>query len=233
MKKTVVMMCAAAGVCVAQGAPFEDKFETYNVGSNIGGNNGWVDVFTTAEQGFTVAAVNSDLSEGGKAMYISDATQDAALNDARLSNVFSKAMKSASITFDFMATTSLQTPIVTIRGGAVSTSPQAVAMTISPGGAGYINYHDGTTWQNFAAGLKTDTWYRFTITITDVATRTFDLVVLDKKGEVLNKKGLIFRTAVSGLASIDFATNSGFGKSGGDYYVDNVQILPAPAAVGM
>jgi hypothetical protein len=213
-------------MCVAQGATLSDSFETYATGSNIGGANGWVDVSATATQGFMVAATNSSLGSGSRAMHMSDTTNDASLTDARLQNIFTEAVTAAKIEFDFMATTANQTPLLTVRGGTAPTSIQAIIMTITPGGAGFIKYHDGTVWQGFAAGLLLNTWYRFVITVTDVTTGKFDLQVLNQSGEILNQAGLFFRTAVTGLASMDFATNAGLGGSGGDFYIDNITMGP-------
>jgi hypothetical protein len=206
-----------------------DDFESYPVGNPIGGNNGWKDVLTSAGQGFTVAAVNSTLSEGAQSLHFTDTDTDGGLTDARIQNIFSSALPSAVVTFDFMAPTAAQTPILTIRDGKIPVSPQAVVLTISPGGAGAVNYHDGTVWQKIPAGLKQNTWYHFVITIADASAGTFDLSISDKKGELLSKKGLSFRMPVKSLYSLDFATNAGPGKSGGDFYIDNFSVTPAAA----
>jgi hypothetical protein len=232
MTRVLLAVCVVTGSAfIAPGAICEDDFESYPVGANIGGTNGWSDSNTTADQGFTVSAAGSFLGTGAQSMHFTDTTTNGELSDARLQNVFPATLTSAAIHFDFMAATSLQTPVVTVRSGTNVTSAQAIALTISPGGAGYISYHDGAVWQKFAAGLKANIWYHFVLLIPAVSSHTFDLIVLDAEGEVVNEKGLSFRTAVPGLAGIDFATNSGFGKSGGDYCIDNFQVLAVPAAV--
>jgi uncharacterized protein (TIGR03790 family) len=205
---------------------FSDDFESYTAGSAIGGTNGWTDVNWTAEQGFIVAQTNSVLSGGGQSMHLLDTTTNSTLSDVRLQTLFPEAMTSVAITFDFMAETSAQTPILTVRSGTGMglLAEQIIAMTITPGGAGYVKYHDGSVWQSLAAGLELNTWYRFVITVQDVASGIVDLVIEDANGEVLNRSGLAFRNAGSSLLSMDFATNAGSGKSGGSYYIDNIHI---------
>jgi uncharacterized protein (TIGR03790 family) len=203
----------------------DDNFESYTVGNSIGGTNGWADINKTPYQGFTTSLTNSNLSSGSQALHFSDA-DSSAVSNARIQNVFSKSVTSMVVTFDFMAVNASRTPIFTIRGKTFD-DPASTNGMVS-GDAGRVMYYDGTVWRQFNAGLTLNTWYHFKITIKNDTSGTFDLVVSNSSGEVVNQEGLSFGTAASGLTSMDFSSNNGAGTIGGDYYIDNVRVsLPS------
>jgi len=227
MKKITWVICVVASACMVQGALIEDSFETYTVGTNIGGNNGWTDQYTTASQGVTVAATNSALGTGSQAMHFVDNDATATLTNVRLWNVFTESLTSAVFTFDFMETTYTQTPLFSIRKGIAT---QAVALSLGSN----IQYHNGTAFTTLTTGLTLGTWYEFKIT-TDVANDTFDLMISDADGVYFSATGLAFRNAVDDLDRMDFSTNAGNGFTGADYYIDDVSVsaVPEPASLGL
>ncbi len=202
----------------------EDDYESYGLNGNVGGINGWVEINKTSNQGATVVATNSPLSAGSQAVHFAD-SDPANVSDARIQNIFPEALLTLQISFDFMASTSVQMPLLTIRSGTAVTIVAQQAVALAPFvNSGEIRYHDGSVWQVIPAGLALNTWYRFELTL-DAATDTFSLVVSDGVVEWVNETGLSFRNPTGSLRSLDFATNAGFGQNGGSFYLDNLRVF--------
>ena len=238
MKKTVYMACVGFAVCAAQGAVVEDNFESYAIGSSVAGLNGWTVDNATANQNALVAATNSPFSGGGKALYYNDNDTTAALGNLMLKNALSENITEGVFSFDYnLDYAGWRNPTFFIQDE--TTGEVGVQLIIRDNQYMYKN-GAGDTVTIANSELAYDTWYHIEVTVADVTgtADTFDLrIVKEDLGsgptEIVNETGLEFFNDVDTMTRIDIGTWAANGSSGTRFHLDNVQVVPEPATLGL
>jgi hypothetical protein len=214
-----------------------DGFESYTVGDTVYGSNGWTNKNTTATQGGWIAANESAFTSGSASLHYLDADSGGTF-DARIQNVLAESLTQGTFSFDFnVHAGGNRNPSFFIRDSYMGTIGLLLNfMDVN----GKVRYHNGSALVNVSETvLSLDTWYRVELSVNDLsgAEDTFDILVLEEDSgagtEIINVSGLSFRANIAGMSNIEFATNAGANQSGADLYLDNVQVIPEPATLGL
>ncbi|NOU36800.1 MAG: hypothetical protein HOO88_08525 [Kiritimatiellaceae bacterium] len=227
MKKAVFLSLTLFGACAVQGAePVADGFETYTIGSAIpNGSNGWTNLFVTATQGGKVVATNSAFGTGSKVLQFKDTDSNNSGNPS-VQNKRTQSVTEDVISFDFCLNSYLQNPIFHLKSGAIN----GISLTLCSTGK-YLQYHNGAAFVDLINMTNNlGKWYRVELTVADVTTAsdTFNMRILQADGgsgtEIGSWTNLSFRTGVASLDRVEFGMNSTATSTGGDYYLDNIQV---------
>ncbi|MGE4489928.1 MAG: PEP-CTERM sorting domain-containing protein [Kiritimatiellales bacterium] len=236
---TVISMMMLAGA-VFGNAVFEG-FETYTPGTSINNQGDFTTVNGSSQQLAVISTNTASFFNGGSQSlrYLDNDTSSLASFSVNYNPVVSPAGGPLVVSFDFKIINGVWNPTFWARdaGGTAAITLKFYDQTTATMGN---NANNAGLVDVSSYALSTDLWYRAEITIGDISgsSDTYDLRVLEEDGgtgtEVINVTGLGFRYDVSDISS--FAFNAGgaiAGRSGTEYYIDNINVIPEPATLGM
>lgn len=200
-----------------------DDFEGTKTGDTP---TGWTILGTTVSvetEGQSVSA------EGGRGMKLTPAGDSVGSSNPKAIRSFSQATpsKPLRVRFDFMYT---KEHVINPSLQLLGVGGTGVNMIMKSFKENVTRVKQGNDWATLpGTELSKNVWYRYTVTA-DPVNDTFDLRIQSLSDSSLDEtfSDLEFQNNLSSFTKIRFLFNTGKSKSGDTFFVDNVEIYPAP-----
>ncbi|MGE4488899.1 MAG: hypothetical protein AB7E95_05055 [Kiritimatiellales bacterium] len=227
---TAIILIVFTGA--VSGSNIMEGFETYTSGTSINNQGDFTTQNGSSQQLAVISTNTASFFNGGSQSlrYRDNDTSSLASFSVNYDPVISSSNGPLVISFDFKIINGVWNPTFWARdaGGTVAITLKFYDQTTATMGN---NANDNGLVEVSSYALSTDLWYRAEITIGDISgsSDTYDLRVLAEDGgtgtEVINVTGLGFRFDVGDIDRLSFNAGGAIsGRSGTEYYIDNIQI---------